>query len=68
MGRCRRIDSHLIEAVKSSSQPWHCAVGKIDDRTRAELNITARARLQTLRENYPRIGEYALTCTSATFW
>ncbi len=34
--------------------------GKIDERTRAELNITARARLQTLRENYPRVGEYAL--------
>jgi murein L,D-transpeptidase YcbB/YkuD len=35
-------------------------LGKVDDRTRAELNITARARLQTLRENYPRVGEYAL--------
>jgi murein L,D-transpeptidase YcbB/YkuD len=34
--------------------------GKIDERTRAELNIEARARLQTLRENYPRVGEYAL--------
>jgi murein L,D-transpeptidase YcbB/YkuD len=34
--------------------------GKIDERTRAELNIAARARLQTLRENYPRVGEYAL--------
>jgi len=34
--------------------------GKIDERTRAELNITARARLQTLRVNYPRVGEYAL--------
>ena len=34
--------------------------GKIDERTRAELNITAHARLQTLRENYPRVGEYAL--------
>ena len=32
--------------------------GKVDERTRAELNITARARLQTLRENYPRVGEY----------
>jgi murein L,D-transpeptidase YcbB/YkuD len=34
--------------------------GKVDERTRAELNITARARLLTLRENYPRVGEYAL--------
>ncbi len=32
--------------------------GKMDDRTRAELNISADARLYTLRENYPRISAY----------
>lgn len=32
--------------------------GKMDDRTRAELNISADARLYTLRENYPRISAF----------
>ncbi len=55
------FDANLIEAVKFFQVTHGIAPsGKVDDRTRAELNITARARLQTLRENYPRVGEYAL--------
>ena len=55
------FDANIIEAVKFFQTSHGIAPsGKVDDRTRAELNITARARLQTLRENYPRVGEYAL--------
>jgi L,D-transpeptidase YcbB len=55
------FDANIIEAVKFFQVTHGIAPsGKVDDRTRAELNITARARLQTLRENYPRVGEYAL--------
>ena len=32
--------------------------GKMDERTRAEMNITAPARLYSLKENLPRITEY----------
>ena len=35
------------------------ANGNINDRTLAELNITAEARLYTLRENLPRVEAYA---------
>jgi murein L,D-transpeptidase YcbB/YkuD len=55
------FDPNIIEALKFFQTSHGIATsGKVDDRTRAELNITARARLQTLRENYPRVGEYAL--------
>ena len=55
------FDANIIEALKFFQTSHGIAPsGKVDDRTRAELNITARARLQTLRENYPRVGEYAL--------
>jgi murein L,D-transpeptidase YcbB/YkuD len=55
------FDANIIEALKFFQTSHGIAPsGKIDERTRAELNITARARLQTLRENYPRVGEYAL--------
>jgi L,D-transpeptidase YcbB len=55
------FDANIVEALKFFQSTHGIAPsGKIDERTRAELNITARARLQTLRENYPRVGEYAL--------
>ncbi len=55
------FDGNMVGALKTFQVRHGIAPsGKVDERTRAELNITARARLQTLRENYPRIGEYAL--------
>ena len=55
------FDANIVEALKFFQSAHGIAPsGKVDERTRAELNITARARLQTLRENYPRVGEYAL--------
>lgn len=55
------FDANVAEALQAFQSSHGIAPsGKIDERTRAELNITARARLQTLRENYPRVGEYAL--------
>jgi L,D-transpeptidase YcbB len=55
------FDDSITGALQAfQSSHGIAASGKIDERTRAELNITARARLQTLRENYPRVGEYAL--------
>jgi L,D-transpeptidase YcbB len=55
------FDDNIAEALRAFQSGHGIAPsGKVDDRTRAELNITARARLQTLRENYPRVGEYAL--------
>ena len=55
------FDDSITEALQAFQSSHGIAPsGKIDERTRAELNITARARLQTLRENYPRVGEYAL--------
>lgn len=55
------FDANIVEALKLFQRAHGIAPsGKVDERTRAELNITARARLQTLRENYPRVGEYAL--------
>ena len=55
------FDDNIIAALQAFQSSHGIAPsGKIDERTRAELNITARARLQTLRENYPRVGEYAL--------
>lgn len=55
------FDANITEAVKIFQTSHGIAPsGEVDNRTRAELNITARARLQILRENYPRVGEYAL--------
>ena len=55
------FDTNIVEALKFFQSAHGIAPsGRADERTRAELNITARARLQTLRENYPRVGEYAL--------
>ena len=53
------FDDSIIAALQDFQRTHGIAPsGKVDERTRAELNITARARLQTLRENYPRVGEY----------
>lgn len=53
------FDDSIIAALQEFQRTHGIAPsGKVDERTRAELNITARARLQTLRENYPRVGEY----------
>ena len=53
------FDANIIEALRTFQTTHGIAPsGKVDDRTRAELNITAKARLYTLRENYPRVGEY----------
>lgn len=55
------FDDNMTDALKTFQVRHGIAPsGKVDERTRAELNITARARLQTLRENYPRVGDYAL--------
>jgi L,D-transpeptidase YcbB len=54
-----KLDDSLITAIKAFQFNHGAApTGKIDERTRAELNITAAARLSTLKENYPRISEY----------
>jgi murein L,D-transpeptidase YcbB/YkuD len=54
-----KIDTDLTRAIRTF-QYNHGTVpsGKVDARTLAELNITAEARLSTLRENYPRIEEH----------
>jgi L,D-transpeptidase YcbB len=53
------FDANVVDAVKVfQTNHGIASSGKIDERTRAELNITAEARLITLRENYPRIGAY----------
>lgn len=55
------FDANVAEALQAFQSSHGIAPsGKVDERTLAELNITARARLQILRENYPRVGEYAL--------
>jgi L,D-transpeptidase YcbB len=53
------FDSNIVDALRIfQTNHGIAASGKVDERTRAELNITAQARLYTLRENYPRVGEY----------
>jgi murein L,D-transpeptidase YcbB/YkuD len=53
------FDAEVADALKEF-QRTHGVLpsGKMDERTRAELNISADARLYTLRENYPRISAY----------
>jgi L,D-transpeptidase YcbB len=54
-----KIDSILIDAIRAFQFNHGTAPsGKIDERTRAEMNISASARLSTLHENEPRITEY----------
>jgi L,D-transpeptidase YcbB len=54
-----KIDADMIAAI-SAFQFNHGTnpSGKMDERTRAEMNISATARLSTLHENYPRIEEH----------
>ena len=54
-----KFDETLMQAVKAF-QFNHGLVpsGRVDERTRTELNISASTRLSTLKENYPRITEY----------
>ena len=53
------FDADMAEAITAFQVNHGVAPsGKVDDRTRAELNITADARLYALRENQPRIATY----------
>ena len=53
------FDADLANALRDFQRTHGIAQsGKVDERTRAELNISAEARLYTLRENYPRISAY----------
>jgi L,D-transpeptidase YcbB len=55
------FDADLIQALADFQRTHGVApTAKMDERTRAELNIAADARLYTLRENYSRIGAYIL--------
>ena len=52
-------DADVAEGIRSFQLNHGIAPsGNVDERTRAELNITADARLFTLRENQPRIVTY----------
>jgi L,D-transpeptidase YcbB len=54
-----KIDDAMVQAIRAFQFNHGTApTGKIDERTRAEMNISAAARLSTLHENYPRIQEY----------
>ncbi len=54
-----QFDQDLLQAIKAFQFNHGVAPsGKLDERTRAEMNITAAARLSTLKENYPRVSEY----------
>ena len=55
------FDDDMLQAVKAF-QINHgvAATGTVGERTLAELNITAEARLFTLRENLPRVQTYVL--------
>ncbi len=53
------FDPALVSAIKAF-QFNHGAnpSGKMDERTRAEMNLTAQARLYSLKENRPRVEEH----------
>jgi murein L,D-transpeptidase YcbB/YkuD len=54
------FDSDLADALRAFQQSRGlAATGKVDARTRSELNISAETRLAALRENLPRVSEYA---------
>jgi L,D-transpeptidase YcbB len=59
-GNANKWDAELANAVQSF-QYNHGArpTGQVDERTRQELNIAAEWRLYSLKENLPRIAEYA---------
>ena len=53
------LDSALVSAI-SSFQVNHGLIvsGRVDEKTRAELNVPAGVRLFTLKENHPRVREH----------
>jgi murein L,D-transpeptidase YcbB/YkuD len=54
------FDEQMVEAVKAFQINHGMApTGTVGDRTLAELNIPAEARLATLLENQPRVSAYA---------
>jgi L,D-transpeptidase YcbB len=54
-----KIDDAMVQAIRAFQFNHGTApTGKMDERTRAEMNISAVARLLTLHENYPRIEEH----------
>jgi L,D-transpeptidase YcbB len=54
-----KFDPDLAQALAEFQRAHGIApTGKMDERTRAEMNISAEARLYTLRENYPRVAAY----------
>ncbi len=54
-----KFDAGLADGIKAFQRAHGISPsGKIDERTLAEINITAEARLFTLRENLPRVVEY----------
>jgi L,D-transpeptidase YcbB len=54
-----KFDADVADALRGFQRSHGVApTGKIDERTRAEMNIIAQARLYTLRENYPRVAAY----------
>ena len=58
--RPEKFSVEIREAVEAfQSNHGLATTGKLDDRTLAELNVPAGARLQQLRVNRPRIATYA---------
>jgi murein L,D-transpeptidase YcbB/YkuD len=54
------FDAQMVEAVKAFQINHGMApTGSVTDRTLAELNVPAEARLATLVENEPRVAAYA---------
>ena len=58
-GTAGKFDASLSSAVRAFQfNHGLLGTGKVDERTRAELNIPAENRLFALRENHPRIREH----------
>ncbi|MEO6608813.1 MAG: L,D-transpeptidase family protein [Aestuariivirga sp.] len=54
-----QMDSAMLAAVKSFQFNHGLLVtGKVDEKTRVALNVSADERLFTLRDNHPRVREY----------
>jgi L,D-transpeptidase YcbB len=54
-----KMDAELLDAVRAFQRAHGIAPSsKIDERTLAEINISAESRLFTLRENLPRVIQY----------
>jgi L,D-transpeptidase YcbB len=60
-----KMDAELLDAVKAFQRAHGIApTGKVDERTLAEMNISAESRLATLRENLPRVIAYTKDLSS----